>query len=182
VSAIDAWLPEWEFDERHEIVVAAPPAQVDRVIRELSLRDIPVARALWMIRRFGRAGRGPARPLVQHLGREAGALVVEDRPGDELVVGLAGQFWKLRGAYEPRFASAEEFAAYARPESCKAVMNFRLEPQNGSTRVSTVTRVHVEDRGARRKFALYWLVIRPFSGLIRILMLRVIKRRAEASG
>jgi hypothetical protein len=126
VTAIDGWLPDWEFDERHEIVVAAPPAQVDRVIRELSLRDIPVARVLWAIRSLGRGGRGPAQPLVQQLGREAGALVVEDRPGDELVVGLAGQFWKLRGAYAPRFANADEFAAYERPESCKAVMNFRL--------------------------------------------------------
>jgi hypothetical protein len=181
VTAIDAWLPDWEFDEQHEIVVAAPPAQVDRVIRELSLRDIPVARALWAIRSLGRGSRGPVQTLVQQLGREAGVLVVEDRPGDELVVGLTGQFWRLRGAYAPRFASAEEFAAFDRPESCKAVMNFRLEPTGGSTRVSTVTRVHVPDRGARRKFALYWLVIRPFSGLIRVLMLRVIKRRAEAS-
>jgi hypothetical protein len=115
------------------------------------------------------------------MSREAGVLVVEDRPQEEIVVGLAGQFWKLRGGYAPRFASAEEFAAFDRPDACKAVMNFRLEPNGGTTQLSTVTRVHVPDRTARRKFARYWLVIRPFSGLIRRLMLRAIKRRAEAA-
>jgi len=33
---------------------------------------------------------------------------------------------------------------------------------------------------ARRKFARYWLLVRPFSGLTRILLLRAVKRRAEA--
>ena len=41
-------------------------------------------------------------------------------------------------------------------------------------------RVHVADPAARRRFRRYWLVIRPFSGLIRILLLRAARRRAEA--
>jgi hypothetical protein len=66
--------------------------------------------------------------------------------------------------------------AYARPDTCKAVVDFRIEPPF----LTTETRVHVADPAARRKFARYWRVIRPFSGLIRILMLRGAKRRAEA--
>jgi hypothetical protein len=181
VTALDRWLPEWEFDERHETVIAAPAERVDRAMREISLFDIPVARALWALRSLGRGGRGPARPFIEQMGREAGVLVVEDRPGEELVVGLAGQFWKVRGGYAPRFAGAADFDAYDRPDSCKAVMNFRLEPEGGATRLSTVTRVQVPDPAARRKFARYWRLIRPFSGLIRILMLREIKKRAEAA-
>jgi hypothetical protein len=179
VTALDRWLPEWEFDERHEIVVAAPPERVDRAVREVSLSDIPVARALWALRSLGRGGRGPARPFLEQMGREAGALVVEDRPCGELVVGLTGQFWKIRGGSAPRAANAEEFAAYDQADSCKAVMNFLLEPDGGATRLSTVTRVHVPAPSSRRKFARYWRVIRPFSGLIRILMLRAIKQKAE---
>jgi hypothetical protein len=179
MSAIDAWLPVWEFDERHEIVVAAPVERVDRAIREVSLADIPLARALWAIRSLGSGGRGPRRRFIEQMGSEAGALVVEDLPREELVVGLAGQFWKLRGGYAPRFASAEEFAAFDRSDTCKAVMNLLLEPEDHATRLSTVTRVHVPDLAARRNFARYWRVIRPFSGLIRILMLRQIKKRAE---
>jgi hypothetical protein len=58
---------------------------------------------------------------------------------------------------------------------CKAVIDFRV----GESSLSTETRVHVADPAARRKFRRYWRVIRPFSGLIRILFLRAARRRAE---
>jgi hypothetical protein len=45
---------------------------------------------------------------------------------------------------------------------------------------STETRVHVPDPAARGKFRRYWLVIRPFSCLIRV-FLRATRRRAEVS-
>ena len=35
------------------------------------------------------------------------------------------------------------------------------------------------DQGARFWFTLYWLIIRPFSGIIRMEMLRIIKKRSE---
>ena len=41
--------------------------------------------------------------------------------------------------------------------------------------------IHVADPVARRKFARYWRVVRPFSGLTRIVFLREAKRRAEAA-
>ena len=48
-------------------------------------------------------------------------------------------------------------------------------------RLETTTRVHVPDHAARRSFARYWLVVRPFSGAIRLALLRAVRRRAEAS-
>lgn len=42
------------------------------------------------------------------------------------------------------------------------------------------TRVDVPDGVSRQKFARYWRGVRPFSGLIRVLVLRAAKRRAEA--
>ena len=65
---------------------------------------------------------------------------------------------------------------FTRPDTCKTVIDFRV----GRSSLSTETRVHVGDAAARRKFRLYWLVVRPFSGLIRILLLRAARRRAEA--
>jgi hypothetical protein len=56
------------------------------------------------------------------------------------------------------------------------VIDFRI----ADAHLSTETRVHVADPAARRKFRRYWFVIRPFSGLIRILLLRAARRRAEA--
>ena len=89
------------------------------------------------------------------------ATVLEDIPGEGLVLTITGQFWRLRGAG---------------PEApATAVVDFRAGPG----RLTTETRVHVGDLRARRKFARYWLVVRPFSGLTRILILRAVKRRAE---
>ena len=61
--------------------------------------------------------------------------------------------------------------------AASAVMDLRIE--DGT--LSTETRVHIADPAVRRKFRRYWRVIRPFSGLIRILLLRAAKRRAEAA-
>jgi len=49
-----------------------------------------------------------------------------------------------------------------------------------TTILSTETRVTCGDAASRRKFLLYWSVIRPFSGLIRILLLRALRDAAEA--
>jgi len=39
-------------------------------------------------------------------------------------------------------------------------------------------RAKKQDAASRRRFRLYWLLIRPFSGLMRRLMLRAIAREA----
>ena len=75
-----------------------------------------------------------------------------------------------------RPTTAQEFETYNRADTCKAVIDFRITP--GS--LSTETRVHVADPESRRKFGRYWLVVRPFSGLIRLLMLRAARLGAES--
>jgi hypothetical protein len=47
--------------------------------------------------------------------------------------------------------------------------------------LSTETRVACGDAASRAKFRVYWTFVRPFSGLIRIVMLRAVRRAAEAS-
>jgi hypothetical protein len=176
VKALDEFLPVFEFSERHRLAIAASPDRIDAAVREVSLTDIPAARALWWLRRLGRPYGDSGRPLV------AGALersvVLDDVPGEGVVLGLTGQFWRIKGGdRRPRPRTAEEFLAFDRPDECKAVIDFRVGP----ALLSTETRVHVPDRATRRKFRRYWLVIRPFSGLIRILFLRAARRRAEAA-
>ena len=176
MKALDDLLPAFEFVERHSLAIDAPPERIDGAFRAVSIADIPIARALWFMRRFGRPYGDAKKPFV---GGELPGIVLDDVPGEGLVLGLTGQFWKVRGgkrdAARPR--TTEEFLAYARPDTCKAVIDFRV----GAGLLTTETRVHVADPGARRKFRRYWLVIRPFSGLIRILLLRAARRRAEAS-
>jgi hypothetical protein len=58
----------------------------------------------------------------------------------------------------------------------KMALDFRSE----AGQLSTETRVWLTDAQARRRFRAYWLVVRPFSGLVRRSWLRAAKRRAEA--
>lgn len=176
LRALDDFLPTFEFSERHRLAIAAPPDRIDEALRSVSISDIPVARALWFVRRLGRPYGDATKPFV---GGELPGIVLDDVPGEGIVLGLTGQFWKvLGGERDPaRPRTAEEFLAYARPDTCKAVVDFRVSP----ALLSTETRVHVPDPAARRRFRRYWLVIRPFSGLIRILLLRAARKRAEAA-
>jgi hypothetical protein len=174
VKALDDFLPAYEFVERHSLAIDAATERIDEAFRTVSIADIPVARALWFIRRMGRPYGDPTRPFVAG---ELPGIVLEDVPDEGIVLGLTGQFWRLRGYRDPdRPRTADEFLAYARADTCKAVIDFRVRPSS----LSTETRVHIADPDARLKFRRYWLVIRPFSGLIRIMLLRAARQRAEA--
>ncbi len=175
MKALDEFLPVYEFSERHRLAIAASPERIDAAVRAVSLAEIPVARALWWLRRLGRPNGNVGQPFVS--GALERSVVLDDVPGEGVVLGLTGQFWRLRGGDAgPRPRSREEFLAYDRPDACKAVIDFRVGP----ALLSTETRVHVPDAAARRKFRRYWLVILPFSGLIRIMFLRAARRLAEA--
>ena len=173
---LDDFLPSFQFSEHHRLAIDAPSERIDRAVRTVSLRDIPIARVLWAIRRLGRPYGNSSRPFVD--GALENAVVLDDVPGEGIVLGLTGQFWRIRGGERGiRVRTADQFLAYARPDACKAVIDFRVGP----SLLSTETRVHVPDPVSRRKFGRYWLAIRPFSGLIRVLFLRAVRQRAEAA-
>jgi hypothetical protein len=174
VRPLDDFLPAYEFVERHSLAIDAPPERIDVAFRSVSVADMPVARALFFIRRLGRPYGDATTPFVS-IGPPT--VVLDDVPGQGIVLGLTGQFWKLRGDRDPaRPGTADEFFQYARADTCKAVIDFRV----AASSLSTETRVHVADPAARRKFRRYWRVIRPFSGLTRIAFLRAARRRAVA--
>lgn len=172
---LDDFLPAYEFSERHWIAIDAPAGRIDAAFREVSIADIPAARALWWIRRLGRPYGDTTRPFV---GGDLPAVVLADVSEEGIVLGLTGQFWRLLGGQRDadRPTTAEEFDTYDRPDACKAVVDFRV----GERSLSTETRVHVADPASRSAFHRYWLAVRPFSGLIRILLLRAARARAEA--
>ena len=149
-------------------------------LRRVSIAELPIVRALYLLRGLGRAAFDTREPFLG-LAR-LGSVTLEDVAGEGLVLGLTGQFWRIRGGSRlARPRTPDEFLAYDRADVCKVVIDFRIvEIGSGRCAVSTETRVHVEDPAARRAFRRYWLVIRPFSGLIRMLFLRAVRRRAEA--
>lgn len=173
---LDDFLPTYEFSERHSLAIDAPASRIDRALRTVSIADVPIARMLWWLRRLGRPYGDSTKPFV---GGELPGVVLDDVPEEGIVLGLTGQFWRLLGAERDPASptTAEEFLAYDRADTCKAVIDFRV----GASSLSTETRVHVADAAARRRFRRYWFVVRPFSRLIRILLLRAARRRATAT-
>lgn len=89
-------------------------------------------------------------------------------------------FWQLAGGPCPRIDSPQDFLTFNQPGYAKAVINFYMHVQgNGSTMVSTETRIYAMDAVARGEFAMYRRVVRLGSAVIRKLWLKAIKRRAE---
>jgi hypothetical protein len=161
VPEIDRFLPKWDVNEVHAVVVSAPPERA-------------LAAAL-----AANCAPGPARPLLRLRGlRFAGSIEelferlgfdVLAREPHEVVVGGSGAPWRPRGgiaAFEQR-----------RPGTVRIAANFLAEPlDTHRTRLSTETRVAAVDASARRAFRRYWLLVGPFSALIRRLWLAEIRR------
>lgn len=166
---IDRFMPHWDFHERHSTLVRATPERAYDAILSAQLTSHPVAKLLLFLRGMGRLPR-TARKFA-----EGFTVAAEDRPS-EIVIGLEGPFWQP--ACRPRGVDAERFATPVPPNTARGVWNFSIERDGGATRVTTETRILCAD-DARTKFRLYWLVIRPFSGLIRRMMLSAIRKEAE---
>ena len=177
---LDDFLPAFEFSEQHRIEIRADQDRVDRALRTVTLKEIPAAHALLWLRSLGRGrGESAGQPFLSQSLRRA--VLLDEGAGDGVVMGLTGRFWRLQDTPDPaRPRDAEQFLAYDRPDLCKAVIDFRIEDLGtGRCLLTTETRVHVEDPAAQRAFRRYWRVIRPFSGLIRILLLRAVRREAR---
>jgi hypothetical protein len=189
---LDEQLPRFDFAERHEATVRVSPAAAFAAIRRADLGSGPLTRALFALRalpglvvspratarRFLRRGRS-TRVTLDALA-SAGFVLLAEHPGREVVLGTIGRFWRPSGGMRP-FASAE-FARFDEPGWAKGAWNFRVDPAPGGATISTETRVLCTDARSRRTFGRYWRIVRPFSGLIRIEMLRAIRREAERAG
>jgi hypothetical protein len=182
---LDEALPEYDFSERHSRHVAAPPEPVDEAVRAVTIGDMPLARVLFALRAVPpRLRRRTARPRptdvpMLELALRFGFGPLGESRGEEVVIGMIGQPWKLAGGESRRFERPDEFAAFTEPGFVKAAMDFRFEPEGSGTRLTTETRVLATDLASRRHFRRYWLVIRPGSGLTRRSWLRAAKRLAE---
>lgn len=75
--------------------------------------------------------------------------------------------------------SLEELLTFGEPGWVAYLTDFHLQPREAGVQLTTETRVRVTDQRARRRFAIYWAIIRPASGLIRRDMLATVALRAE---
>lgn len=166
-GGLDSVLSDSDHRERHELRVRATPAQALAAAREVPLAAMPLVRFLFRLRGLRVLPQGSFLDVMSREGFR------ELEPG--LLVGV-GQPWRLSGGLR----AVDDFGAFAEPGYAKMAMEVRAESHSIGALVVTETRIQLTDPISRRRFGLYWLVVRPFSGLVRRSWLRAAKRRAEA--
>ena len=179
---LDQFLPRWDFSEHHQTLVRAPAVQVYRAARTMDLSHSLFTSLLMRLRELpwrlrGRSPRLPQKTFTLDKMLEAGFVLLGQAEPRELVLGLVGQPWR----WSPELVRirAEQFETFSRSGQVKVAMNMLIEPlAPGLCRLSSETRVQATSPSARRRFLPYWLLIRPFSGLIRREMLRAIVGQA----
>ena len=164
---LDRLMPHCDFFERHAITIRATPERVYETCRTSHLARSRVVKLLLAMRGM-KSGRQQFPP--------PGFALLADDPPREYVLGIEGPFWNPR--CKLREVNAETFTSPVSGNVARGAWNFLIEPDGAVTRLSTETRVLCSDE-SRWKFRLYWMLIRPFSGLIRIMMLRTIRKDAE---
>jgi len=177
VTLADEHLPVYDVVMRHERRLAVPAPAAWAALKRADLGGSPVTRALLALRGLRRPGAARRRLTLAALAN-AGFVPLGERPGREVVFGLVGRFWTPSGGRLR--VTAAEFREFARPGYAKAVWTFAVAAETpGMTRLVTETRVACVDAASRRRFRLYWLLVRPFSSVIRRMMLEAVAREAS---
>jgi hypothetical protein len=161
--AVGDALPEYDVREVHSIRVDATPERALAAGLTVTPREAPLLRALFALRGL-RAP--PSTPIWQAMASEGFA------PYDATTLAAVGRPWRVLS----RLRRDEDFAAFDDPGWAKMAMDFHAA--DGC--LVTETRVRLTDEAARRSFRRYWLVVRPFSRLVRQSWLKAAKRRAES--
>ena len=173
---IDEFLPAFDFSERHETRVRASRERVFAALETAELTDSWIIWSLFALRGLGWSQ--PSKKLTLREMTGSGFAILGETRNEEILLGLAGKFWTLTGNLQK--IDAGNFKEFEEQGFAKAVWNFSLhESGDAETVLKTETRIRCLDESSRQSFALYWTVVKPFSGLIREEMLRIIKVKAE---
>ena len=111
----DFWV-DYNFSDVHTITVQAPAKHVFRSMKEITPAEIPLFRALFVIRALpafllckGGLPFVGSRPILEQMLNISFVLLAQETDR-ELVVGTVGQFWKITGNLL-KVANAQEFLA-----------------------------------------------------------------------
>jgi hypothetical protein len=185
LSLLDEVLPRYDVNEVHEAFVPAAPEETYAALRAVTALEVRLLLPLMLLRLLPGAllnrrlpaleARAPVIDAMQRLG----FVLLGERPGEEVALGVAGRFWRVRELEAVRrLDSAEGFVAFAEPASARAGLNFLVRAEPGGSRVTTETRIAGTDPEGTRLFRRYWRLVMPGSAAIRRSWLSAIRRRA----
>lgn len=166
------FIPEYHFSEYHQISTHASREHIYESIESLDLSPSLITRILYAIRGM------PASAVTLKGMEEVGFRILGKQQNKELVFGIIGKFWRV----PPEIINIKnlEFESFNTKGYAKAAANIMIqETGNNKAIISTETRIVCTSPGSRIRFLMYWMLIRPFSGIIRRELLRIIKQEAE---
>jgi hypothetical protein len=168
---IDEFMPKYDFKETHDIKIRAKRADVFRALNETDLCDSWTIRTLFFLRGL------PTSKMKLSEMKKMRFETLGTNENEEILLGLAGKFWKIKG--ELQKVNSGNFRGFDMKGFAKATWNFSLDEKENETRLTTETRIECLGEECRKSFGFYWTLIQPFSGIIRMEMLKAIKRNAE---
>lgn len=170
----DEYLPTYDVSDAVAVVVDAGREAVWQALLNVDLLDVgrrsPVVAMLGAIRMLPEIvghllhGEAPEKPPESMRLRdlptipmaEGGWILLGERPGQEIALGLVGKFWRPVIEYAP-VGAAEEFRAFTEPGFAKTVYDLEVrELDEHRTVLSGLMRTATTDEHARRWFRRYW--------------------------
>lgn len=196
---MDEFVPHFDVAVVHSEVFRARPATCYRAATEVDLFQAPLVRALLGIRALPRriAGQLRGRPSAASAPEATpstfrlkdlvalGWILLGETPGVEMVLGQVSRPWRAVADATDAPTTPVEFTSFDRPGYAKMTAGVRIDPYGNDSSIMTIeTRVVLTDDESRRRFKRYWLVVGPFSSVIRRMALRLVATELDraASG
>jgi hypothetical protein len=185
-TGLSAFVPHPRLSQADRIRVRAAPAQAWKIVRGLDINEIFIARLLFSLRTIpellNRAlsknskGAGARARIDDFTGKGKGFQILSEAPGQEIIVGAIGKFWKGKIDFiEP---AATAFASFKEAGYGKVAWSLRVDPDShGGSWISWELKVDATDDASWKAFSAYWRLIGPFSHFLRRLALRNFLRK-----
>jgi len=179
---VDELIPAPESVEFHSRLIDAPVERVWREFIDLPATDLWLARTLMRVRVLVLRVSGHSVPAPSHgtFLQSSPVPLLNSAAHEYVLAGGVGRPWR-DGASPSSVETSADVLEFAEPGWAKIAADFRFHALGRRTLMTTETRVCTTDPRTRRRMRLYWLIIRPFSGLIRREVLTSVARRAELS-
>jgi hypothetical protein len=170
----DAFLPVYDVSDAVAAVVEADRQTAWQALLDVDLlklgREAPLVGMLGALRMLPEVlghllhGEPPTKPPPSMRLRdlpsipmyEGGWILLGERPGEEIGLGLVGKFWRPVIEFAP-ISSAAEFGEFNEPGFAKTVHDLSArELDSNTTLLSGLMRTATTDEHARRWFRRYW--------------------------
>jgi hypothetical protein len=169
---IETYLPNYHYREIHSINIISSSGDVYQQMINCDLSQSFVIRFLFWMR-----GMRQKLSTIKDISR-LGFVKLDEKPGEEILFGIVSN--------RPTFSGCEiinspsEFIKQSNDNIIKAVINLRVNSESPLNQfVSTETRVWCGSKKMKKGFQVYWFFVKPFSRIVRRLMLYQIKKQLK---